>query len=97
MSYVVPNRQEVMRDKFSQDILNMKAIGSEIYNALRQERFMDKSKKISTIHRTNIKGLKSIQKKTVYTEKKIQNMIAGFAYKRIVDITIAKGDSNKIV
>ena len=34
-SYAVPNRQEVISEKLSQDILNVKAIGSEIYNALR--------------------------------------------------------------
>ena len=42
MSYAVPNRQEVISEKLSQDILNVKAIGSEIYNALGQERCMDK-------------------------------------------------------
>ena len=63
MSYVIPNRQEVMIEELSQDILSVKAIGSEIYNALRQERLVNKSKKISTIHRTNIKGLNTNQKK----------------------------------
>ena len=58
MSNAVPNRQEVM--KLSQDILNVKAIDSEMYNALKQVRFMDKSKKISPIHRNNIKGLNTI-------------------------------------
>ena len=67
MSHAVPNRQEIMSEELSQDILNVKPIGFEIYNALRQKRFMDKSKKISTIHRTNIKGSNTIQKKTVYT------------------------------
>ena len=64
ISYVVPNWQEVMSGELSEDILNVKAIGSEIYHALRQERLTDKSKKISdTIHRTNIKGFNRIQKK----------------------------------
>ena len=63
MSYVSPNRQEVMSEELSQDILNVKAIGSEIYNALRQERLVNKSKNISTIHRTNIRGLNTNQKK----------------------------------
>ena len=53
-----------MSEELSEDILNVKAIGSEIYHALRQERLTDKSKKISdTIHRTNIKGFNRIQKK----------------------------------
>ena len=94
MSNAVPNRQKVM--KLGQDISNVKAIGSEIYNALGQERCMDKFKKISTIHRTNIKGLNTIQKKTVYTEKQIQKLVAGFAYKPIVDITIARGIAIKL-
>ena len=76
--------------------MSVKAIGSEIYNALRQERFMDKSKTISTIYMTMIKGLNTIHKKTVYTEKQIQKMVAGSAYKRIVDITMPRGIANKI-
>ena len=76
---LVPNRQEVMSEELSLDILNVKAIGSEIYNALRQDKFMDKSKKISTIHRTNIKGLNTSQKKIVYTEKQMQKKVAGSA------------------
>ena len=48
---------------FSQEILKVRAIGFEIDNALRQERLMDKSMKISTIQRTNIKGLNTIKKK----------------------------------
>ena len=67
MSYVIPNRQEFMSEELSQDFLNVKAIGSEIYNALGQEILMDTFKKISNIHRTNIKGLNTIQKKTMYT------------------------------
>ena len=58
MSYAVPNRQEVMSEELSQEIFNVKAIGSEIYNALKQEIF--------TIHRTNIKGLNTIQKNRVH-------------------------------
>ena len=37
------------------------------------------------------RGLIQFRKKTVYTEKQIQNMVAGFAYKGIVDITMPKG------
>ena len=70
MSYVIPNRQEFMSEELSQDILNVKAIGSEMYNAHRQEILMDTFKKISNIHRTNIKGLNTIQKKTVCTARK---------------------------
>ena len=52
---------------------------------------------ISVIHRTNIKGLKIIQKKTVYTEKQIKKMLAGSASKRMVDIKICEGGySNEI-
>ena len=34
MKYVVPNWQDVMSEELSKDILNVKAIGSEILSAL---------------------------------------------------------------
>ena len=59
-----------MSEELSEDIFNVKAIGSEILIAQRQERLMENFKKISdTIYRTNIKGFNTIQKKTVYTER----------------------------
>ena len=66
-----------MSEEFSQDILSVQAIGSEIYNALRQETFMDE--KISdTIHRTSVKGLYTTQKKTLYIHSKARkHMVAG--------------------
>ena len=66
MSYVVPNRQEVMSEELGQEILNVKPIGSEMYNALRQDRFMDRSKKISSIHRTTSRGLHNLEKNNVH-------------------------------
>ena len=47
---------------------------------------MDKSKKISI----NIKGLNTIHQ-TMYMAKQIQKMLAGSAYKLMVNITICHG------
>ena len=83
--------KEVMSDEVSQEILSMQIIGSEVCSKLRQERYIDKSLKLSdTIHRTNIKGFHMIQKK-LSEQKTKKKKGAGPAYKRMVDITIARG------
>ena len=71
--------------------MSMQIIGSEVCSKLRQERYIDKSLKLSdTIHRTNIKGFHMIQKK-LSEQKTKKKKGAGPAYKRMVDITIARG------
>ena len=65
-------------------------MGLKAYNKLEQERFIDKSEKISdTIHRVNMKGFCTNQKKLYeHNDKKKK---AELAYKTKIDITKTRG------
>lgn len=55
--------QEVMTDDIRSELLSVMEIGTEAYETLRKERFVEKSVRfLSTIHRTNLKTFLSIHK-----------------------------------
>ena len=54
--------QDVMTDEIQNQLLQVKATGTAAYEKLRKERFVEQSAKIfRTIHRTNLKTIKSIR------------------------------------
>lgn len=79
--------KEVVSDDVSVEILNMGKIGSDIYLKLRQERYIDKSRKVSdTIHRANIKGFHTMKKQRCEQRGKKDKRNESFN-KQLLDIT----------
>ncbi len=85
--------QEVMSDDIRAQLLNVLLIGADSYQKLRQERFVNKSVRLSdTIHRTNLKTFQSAHplSKSKTTGLKHQIKESSFA-QRIMELARARG------